>query len=102
MAFTKDDLNTAIQELGNCEDDVTRRTLLVALSDNLNGVFDENQTLTENLETANTDLKKAQDANTELFLRLGEKREPESSKIEKPETKRRSFEDLFDEKGNIK
>ena len=101
MPFTREDFNNAMQELGQCEDDVTRRSLLVALSDNLGGVFDENETLTTAAEKSAAEIKKLKENNMELFLRVGDKREPETKKEEEP-PKRRSFENLFNEKGDLK
>ena len=101
MPFTREDFNNAMQELGQCEDDVTRRSLLVALSDNLGGVFDENETLNTAAQNSAAEIEKLQKANMELFLRVGNKRTPETEKAEEP-PKRRRFEDLFNEKGEIK
>ena len=65
-------------------------------------VFDENATLTETNNTYKSDNEKLREANMKLFLRVGEHKSPE----EKPEPdtppEKRSFNNLFDEKGNIK
>lgn len=102
MPFTREDFDNAIRELGQCEDDVTRRSLLVQLSDNVSPVFDENQNLTQTNADLTKDLKEAQEHNMELFLRVGEKRETETPETKEEKREPRKFSDLFDEKGNIK
>ena len=101
MAFSREDYAAAMQEIGQCEDDVTRRSLLVALGDNLKSVFDENETLSQANQTFENENKRLQDVNMQLFLRVGDQAagtDPEPD----PEPQKKSFTDLFNEKGDIK
>ena len=103
----KSEFTEKIKAIGTCEDDVQRRTLLAELEEDAAKDYDELERLgTENqtLTTANEGLR---DANMKLFLRVGESKTEEQRKkdetgIETEKKNKRKFEDLFDEKGDIK
>lgn len=98
----------AIQNIGKCEDEVERRTLLAKLSDDTSTIFDENATLKTEKEKYEADNEKLRQANMDLFLRVGSEKSKEeqikdSTGIDtKPPAEKRKFEDLFNEKGGIK
>ena len=99
----KDTFLNAIKEIGTLEDDVERRTKLTELSDSLSNLFDENQTLTESNKKYAEDNEKLRTANMQLFLRVGENKPDETkAEYEEQEKEPRKFEDLFDDKGNLK
>lgn len=90
-----------ITEIGTCEDDATRRALLTDLSDNVSPIFDNVDTLTQtnsDLTAANQEL---QEKNMQLFLKVGESRQPNEPEVDPPAEKRK-FENLFNEKGELK
>lgn len=94
-----------IKNIGTTEDEAQRRELLTQLNDEMVGIFDINEKLTNENNTYKDDNEKLRSANMQLFLRVGTK--SEDKKEEKPDgTKEdpepRKFEDLFDEKGGIK
>lgn len=95
-----------ITEIGTCEDDVTRRELLTALSDECANDYDTISSLTETNNNLLADNEKLRSANMQLFLRVGEsKSKGEKLKDETgidPEKEPKKFEDLFNEKGEIK
>jgi len=71
-----------IKEIGSCEDDVNRRTMLTNLSDEVSKVFDNNEllnttinSLNDSLTKANKDLEDTQKANMQLWLKVGEQKE---------------------------
>ncbi len=95
-----------ITNIGTCEDEAQRRQMLDGLRDNINTVFDSNDDLTEqnnNLTAANETLR---GVNTDLFLQLGENKSKkeiiESETGTEGEPEKRKFEDLFNEKGELK
>lgn len=103
----RNELLTAIDTIGTCEDEGERRGLLDTLRDNINTVFDENENLTQSNETLTTANESLRQCNTDLFLQLGEqKSKKETTKMEtgidnnNPEP--RKFENLFNEKGELK
>lgn len=95
-----------INTIGTCEDEGERRTLLDSLRDEINGVYDEN----ENLTNQNNDLVQANESlrstNMDMFLQLGEQKSKkdiiknETGSDSEPEP--RKFEDLFNDKGELK
>lgn len=103
-----------IKEIGTCEDDAQRRTLLAEINDEVSNVFDENETLKtekEDLSTINeqykNDCETLRQANMKLFLRVGndkteQQQNEDSTGIKTPEVSNKSFEDLFNEKGGLK
>jgi len=102
-----------ITEIGTCEDDVQRRTLLTEISDEVSKVYDsadENikdiDSLKKEIEKNKEDMEELRKANMGLFKRLGAEKTPGEQKkastgIDDPDEHRRKFEDLF-EKGMIK
>ena len=90
-----------LDEIGTCEDDVTRRTLLTEIRESVSEVFDSNADLTDKNSKLTTENERILGENMKLFLRVGEQREPEKPHVTEPKEKR-SFENLFDEKGGIK
>lgn len=101
-----------IKEIGTCEDEVDRRSLLSELSEDVSKVFDDLNVSNETIATLNNtiaennnDMEKLRQANMDLFKRIGaEKTEGEKLKDNgfEEEKPKRKFEDLFDEKGMIK
>ena len=110
----KDKFAQAIQEIGQCEDETQRRTLLAKLNNDTTVIFDENETLKTEKETLKTEKEKFETdnenlrkANMDLFLQIGAKKTDEERKkdttgIEDDTVVEKKFEDLFDEKGGIK
>ena len=92
-----------ITEIGTCEDDATRRALLTEINDGVSEVFDNVATLTEtneNLTKNNNDLL---EKNMQLFLRVSTQKAPADPDPSGAETKPvRKYEDLFNEKGELK
>ena len=96
-----------IKEIGTIEDDVQRRTLLTELTEGVSNIFDSNITLQEENKKYMDDNEKLRSANMQLFLRVGADKTQEEIKtsqvgeIEEDKEPRR-FENLFDDKGNLK
>lgn len=95
-----------ITAIGTCEDDVQRRELLAALSEESEKVFEAYATATEASTNLAADNEKLRAANMKLFLRVGEAKdqgevEKGRTGLEQPKEKLK-FEDLFDEKGGLK
>lgn len=90
-----------IQEIGTCEDEAARRTMLTDLQDGITNVFDQNEQLVEDNQKQKDDINRLYDENMKLFLRVGSEHKPEDKPEPEPEPKL-SFENLFNEKGEIK
>ena len=103
----KEEFLNKIKEIGTCEDDAERRTMLAELNDKVGAVFDENISLTETNKSVIDDNEKLRSANQKLFLMVGADK-PENQRVEdqtglKQETNEpRKFENLFNNKGELK
>lgn len=77
----REDLLSSIEQIGTCEDENQRRSLLTTLTENVGKVFDEvdllqegTKNLQESLDTKNEELATAQKYNMEMFLKLQDQR----------------------------
>ena len=96
-----------VKEIGTIEDEVERRTKLTELTDSVSAIFDSNVDLMEKNKKFEEDNEKLRSANMQLFLKVGanktekEVQEDQVGKVEE-EKEPRKFDDLFDDKGNLK
>lgn len=103
----KQDFLNSITEIGTCDDEIKRRELLAALSDEVSKDYDTMANLTETNASLTTRVSELKEANYDLFLRTQTSKTPDEVKKDetgiddKPKEKRK-FENLFDEKGGIK
>lgn len=93
--------------IGTCEDDATRRDLITSLCDEIETDYDKFASTMEANETLTTENERLTQNNMQLFLRVSEQRsdaerKKEQTGIDEQETKKRSFDDCFDEKGRLK
>ncbi len=107
----RDSFMERIKEIGSCEDATDRITLLTALTDEVGKIYDNMDSLNETITTLNDStskdkelINKLQQANMDLFKRLGSNKTPEeinqnATGIEEEPVKRK-FEDLFKEGGD--
>ena len=103
----KEEFTAKIQEIGQCEDEATRRTLLAELNQAAGEDYDSFATATataESLRTENEDLRKA---NLRLFKMVGEDDDAvQDDKLKQGNggqgEKKREFADLFDDKGRLR
>lgn len=98
---TRDELLSAVTELGTIEDGATLRARLTALSDDVTALYDEHDTLKASNEKFDADNKQLKEYNMQLFLRVSGqqgKKEPEPT----PQTEELKYENLFNEKGELK
>ena len=96
-----------IKAIGTCEDEAERRTMLAELSEETGKVFDENISLTATNKSVIDDNEKLRSANQKLFLMVGADK-PENERVEdqtglkQETTEPRKFENLFNNKGELK
>lgn len=101
--MNKTDFISRIQAIGTCEDDSQRRTLLSDLQTECESDYDR----LENLVTTNTQLEADKEelrkANMKLFLKTTETQPTENnSGSEGDNDEPLKYENLFDEKGDLK
>ncbi len=103
----KQEFLNRITEIGSCDDDVQRRELLSQLSEEVSKDYENLSTLTETNATLMNDNETLRQANMKLFLRVGEERSDDEKRknetgVEGGTKEKRSFDNLFNEKGGIK
>lgn len=99
--MTREEFNSLIQEIGQSEDVVDIREKLSVLNETYSPMFDNIDDLTQRNTQLTDDNEKLREANMKLFLRVGTKTEPDVPEDDKQKEKLK-FEDLFNEKGEIK
>lgn len=109
----KDTFLSKITEIGTCEDDVQRRTMLAEIMDSVSQVFDDNATHQETINTLNNTItenneriNKLNEANMSLYLRVTEQKsqsqvQQNSTGIREPgeDKEKLTFEALFEKGG---
>lgn len=98
---TRDELMSAVTELGTIEDAATLRAKLTALSDDLTALYDEHDRLNTANGTLDADNKKLKEYNMQLFLRVGGQQPPKEPQATPP-AEELKYENLFNEKGELK
>ena len=99
--MTREEIMQRLSDIGTCEDAAQRRAMLTEVTDGVNGVFDTNDTLTQANTRFEADNKKLQEYNMQLFLKVGgQTKKPEQDP--KPQTEPLKYENLFNEKGDLK
>lgn len=102
--MTKEEMLAKLQAIGTLEDDVQRRTLITEIVEDVNGIYDSNATLTEANAQFEKDNESLRSANMQLFLKIGggTKTEPIDKVGEEKKEPELKFENLFNEKGELK
>ena len=109
----KDTFLSKITEIGTCEDDVQRRTLLAEVSDAVSQVYDDNtnhlttiDTLNNTITANNERITKLNEANMSLYLRVTEQKSEsqvrqDTTGIREPgvDKEKLTFEALFEKGG---
>lgn len=90
-----------LQAIGTEEDEAQRRELIAQLIEEGGADYDDHAAAVAARDQALTDNEELRAANMRLFKRIGVHDEPEDNPDPQPPAKR-SFKDLFNEKGGIK
>ena len=98
--LTAEEFQQRAQAIGTCEDDTERRTLLAALITDGNETFTHFATVETERDTARSDNEQLREANMKLFLQVGDHKE--KAPEDKEQTPDLKYEDLFNEKGELK
>lgn len=111
----KETFLSKITEIGTCEDNSTRLSMLAEVSEEVSKVYDDlatNETnykttidtLNETIKNKDEKMTKLQEANMDLFLRVNaqkskEQQTQDNTGIKDPDVNKLKFEDLFKEGG---
>lgn len=98
--MTREELMQSLTDLGTIEDVAERRSRIVSITEEINSIYDSNETLSASETKLKGDVQKLKDYNMELYLQVGGKKEEPIST--EPEEKELKYEDLFNDKGELK
>ena len=99
--MTKEEFLAKVTEIGTCEDLVEVRTKLTDLSDSVSDIFDTSESLTVSNNSLKEENESLRSANMKLFLKIGDTNKKPEDEAPEPKEKR-SFDNLFNEKGELK
>ncbi len=99
---TKDELLQRLTEIGTCEDDAQRRNLILAFQTDVGSICDDNDRLTTTNATLDTDNKQLREYNMKLFLSVGQPAKQTQQTKTETDTDTLRYENLFNEKGDLK
>ena len=99
--MTKDEYTERLQAIGTEEDEAQRRELIAQLIEDGGKDYDDHASAIAARDQAQQENEQLRAANMKLFLRVGEKKEPDINPNPEP-TRKREFKDLFDNKGGLK
>lgn len=95
-----------LKEIGTVEDEAQRRDILSELTEEVDSIFTNYDNVLEEDKKLKEENEKLTEYNRKLFMRVGIDKTPEQvdkdTTGEEPVKEPRRFEDLFDEKGNLK
>ncbi len=102
----KEQLINKIKEIDSIEDEAARREKLTELTDDVSSIYDNYSNLVEEDKKLKEDNEKLIEYNRKLFMKVGMDKDPgqveKDTTGEDPVKEPRKFEDLFDDKGNLK
>lgn len=104
--MNREEILNSIADIGTIEDEVERRDKLTSFAESLSSMIDDYEKATTENEKLKEDNEKLVDYNRKLFMKVAI--DVPSNEIQKdltgqePEKEKRKFEELFDEKGNLK
>ena len=99
--MTKQEYTERLQAIGTEADEAQRRELIAQLIEDGGADYDSFTTTSAERDQLRSDNETLREANMQLFLRVGTKKEPDTKPSDPPKAKPK-FEDLFNEKGGIK
>lgn len=97
----KQEFTDRLQAIGAETDETQRRELIAALIEDGGADYDSFSTASAERDQLRSDNETLREANMKLFLRVGNKTDPDPKPGDPPKAKPK-FEDLFNEKGGIK
>ena len=101
--MNREELNQALTEIGTVTDEAQRRNLITQVTGAVNDLFQSNDTLTQANTQFEQQVQQLQGYNMELYLQVqGQKKSAPNEPTGEPEKPTLKYEDLFNEKGELK
>jgi hypothetical protein len=99
--MNKTEFTERLHAIGTCEDETQRRDLIARLITDGGNDYDDHAAAVTARDQAMADNEALRAANMRLFMQVGEPKKPDVDPNPQPPEKR-SYNNLFDEKGGIK
>lgn len=99
--MNREELSQALTDIGTVTDEAQRRALLTQVTGAVNDLFQTNDTLTQANTQFEQQVQQLQGYNMELYLQVQGQKKTDPVKTE-PEKTPLKYEDLFNEKGELK
>lgn len=100
--MTREELSQALTDIGTATDDAQRRNLITQVTGAVNDLFQANDTLTQANTNFEQQVQQLQGYNMELYLQVQGQKKPADPIAKEEEKTPLKFENLFDEKGELK
>lgn len=100
--MTREELNQALTDIGTVTDEAQRRTLITQVTGAVNELFQNNDTLTQSNTQFEQQVKQLQGYNMDLYLQVQGQKKTSEPIVKQEEKQPLKFEDLFNEKGDLK
>lgn len=99
--MNKQEFKDALTEIGTCEDEAKRNGLIADLMETGGQIYDDHAAAVQQRDQFAVSNEELRAENKRLFLRVGDHEEPAAPQPQH-NTQKRSFADLFDNKGGLK
>lgn len=99
--MNKQEFTEALTAIGTCEDEAKRNGMIADLIEEGGKIFDDHAAALQQRDKFAVSNEELRAENKRLFLRVGDHQEPDTPEDTKNK-KKRSFDDLFNEKGGLK
>lgn len=103
--MTPEEIRNVLTEIGTDEDEASRRDKLATVSEEVRILAENCENLQNNNNILTADNEHLRSANMKLFLQLGNDKNTNTGNEEEEKNKeneKRKFEDLFNDKGDVK
>lgn len=100
--MNREELSQALTDIGTVTDEAQRRNLITQVTGAVNELFQTNDTLTQANTQFEQQVQQLQGYNMELYLQVQGQKKTEPGTKGEPEKTPSKYEDLFNEKGELK
>lgn len=100
--MNKQEFNAALTAIGSEEDEAKRNGLIADLMEEGGKIYDDHAAVIQQRDQFAVNNEELRAENKRLFLRVGDHQEPAKPEGQPEPKQKRSFADLFDNKGGLK
>lgn len=100
--MNREELSQALTDIGTVTDEAQRRNLITQVTGAVNDLFQTNETLTQANTAFEQQVQQLQGYNMELYLQVQGQKKKDDPIVQRVEKTPLKFENLFDDKGDLK